>query len=116
MASLGRIAEAMIPTEAVPTAPVPHVLATLRLGDGIELDVLGIPLVEAYAPLWSLVLPSCTALAIADDDGAQKTLEDACHLAGIPWLSLGEVTDTREADAEGAAQLIQRLLESAAGG
>lgn len=115
MASLGRIAEAMMPSEAVPTAPIPHVLATLRLGDAVELDVVGIPLVEAYAPLWAIALPGCTALATLED-GARDTLENACQVSGVPVLeayrALGPID---EADPEAVAGIVQRLLEIAAG-
>jgi len=116
MAALGRISEAMMPSEAVPTAPIPHVLATLRLGDSVELDVLGFPLVEAYAPLWAIVLPSCVSLAICNEKRS-LTLENACALASIPVLdALGILGDEDDADAERVATLVQRLLESAAGG
>lgn len=115
MASLGRIAEAVMPTEVVPTAPIPHVLATLRLGDAVELDVLGIPLVEAYAPLWAIALPGCAALA-ALEEGPRDTLEHACHVAGVPIVeALGAPDAADEADPEIVATVVQRLLEVAAG-
>lgn len=116
LAALGRIAEAMLPSEAVPTAPIPHVLATVRLGDGVDLDVIGLPLVEAYAPLWGFVLPGCTSIALAGDDGSEL-LESACSLASVPILDARHLLgDDDDCDAERVALLIQRLLESAAGG
>ena len=39
--AVSRIADAMVPTETVPSAPIPHALATLRLADGGELGVVG---------------------------------------------------------------------------
>ena len=62
MHAIARIADAVVPTETVPAAPVPYALATLRLGEA-DLEVMGLPLVEAYAPLWGLVLPGAAALA-----------------------------------------------------
>jgi hypothetical protein len=116
LAALGRIAEAMLPSEAVPTAPIPHVLATLRLGDGVDLDVIGVPLVEAYAPLWAFVLPGCTSLAIADPTSSEL-LENACSLASVPIVEARPLLgDDDDCDAGRVAALVQRLLESAAGG
>lgn len=115
MAALGRIADAMMPSEAVPTTPIPHVLATLRLGDAVDLDLLGIPLVEAYAPLWGLVLPGCSGLALLEDH-PRATLEDACQLAGVPVFDARELLGKHdESDPEFVATLVQRVLENAAG-
>jgi hypothetical protein len=114
-ASIARIAEAMTPSEAVPTTPIPHVLATLRLAESVDLDIVGIPLVDAYAPLWSLVLPGCSALAVLDDE-RNELLESACQLASVPMLDLAEApTSEDDARPETMALLIERLLESAAG-
>lgn len=64
--SLLRIAGTNASAEPPPTAPVPHDLATLRLGEGSELIVVGLPLVEAFSPLWSLCLPGSGALLSLD--------------------------------------------------
>jgi hypothetical protein len=115
LASLGRIAEAMMPTEVVPTAPIPHVLATLRLGDSVELDVVGFPLVEAYAPLWAIALPGCAALATLEE-GPRDTLENACQVSGVPIVeAFHALSAVDEADPEAVAGIVQRLLEVAAG-
>jgi CheY-like chemotaxis protein len=114
-ASIARIAEAMTPSEAVPTTPIPHVLATLRLAESVDLDIVGIPLVEAYAPLWSLVLPGCSAIAVLDDE-RNELLESACQLASVPMLDPAEAPRSEDdARPETMALLIERLLESAAG-
>ncbi|MEI9953861.1 MAG: hypothetical protein WDO74_34005 [Pseudomonadota bacterium] len=76
-----KIADAIAPTEMVPSAPIPHALATLRLADGGELGVVGLPLVERITPLWALVLPSCAAVARLDA-GVPDVLESACSNAG----------------------------------
>jgi hypothetical protein len=114
--AVSRIADAMAPTEMVPSAPIPHALATLRLADGGELAVLGLPLVEAYAPLWALVLPSCAAVARLEGT-AQDVLELACGQAGVPVVDGTELLrDGEEGDPEQVAGLLRLLLERAAGG
>jgi hypothetical protein len=114
--AVSRIADAMVPTEAVPSAPIPHALATLRLADGGELAVLGLPLVEAYAPLWALILPSCAAVARLDAVAAD-VLEIACGHAGVPILDASELLrEGEEGDPEQVAGLLRLLLERAAGG
>ncbi|MFZ5895927.1 MAG: DUF4388 domain-containing protein [Myxococcota bacterium] len=114
-AALSRIAEALPPSDAVPTTPIPHVLGTLRLAESVDVDVVGIPLVDAYAPLWSIVLPGCSALANLDRE-RNDLLASACQLASVPVLDAGDL-ELAEDDSspETLAMLIQRLLESAAG-
>lgn len=113
--AVSRIADAIAPTEMVPTAPIPHALATLRLAEGGELGVLGLPLVEAYSPLWAMVLPSCAAVARLDR-GVSDVLESACSNAGVVVLDATElVPDGLEGDPEHVATLLRTLLERAAG-
>jgi hypothetical protein len=115
MHSVSRIADAVVPTEAVPAAPVPFALATLRLGEA-EVELLGVPLVEAYAPLWALVLPGTAALARIELNAAE-CLDTACSVAAVPLLEASAIlNDGEEADPERAATLIRTLLEKALGG
>ena len=114
--AVSRIADAIIPTEMVPSAPIPHALATLRLADGGELGVVGLPLVEAYAPLWALVLPSCAAVARLEAD-VPDVLEIACHHAGVAVVDAAALLpEGEEGDPEQVASLLRSLLERAAGG
>ncbi|HYQ44346.1 MAG TPA: DUF4388 domain-containing protein [Polyangiaceae bacterium] len=113
--AVSRIADAIAPTEMVPTAPIPHALATLRLADGGELGVLGLPLVEAYSPLWAMVLPSCAAVARLDA-GVPDVLESACSNAGVVVVDATELLpEGHEGDPEQVASLLRTLLERAAG-
>jgi hypothetical protein len=115
MHSIARIADAVVPTETLPAAPVPYALATLRLGEA-DLDVMGLPLVEAYAPLWGLILPGSAALARIELT-ASEALETACSLAAVPVLEAGALLrDGDEADPEQVAALLRMLLEKALGG
>jgi CheY-like chemotaxis protein len=112
LAALGRLAEAMVPPEAVPAAPIPHLLATLRLPDGVDLDVMGFPLVEAYAPLSALALPGCIAVARL---GESKTLAQDLELLGIPTLERSDLAAGDDPSSESVAALVCDLVERAVG-
>jgi hypothetical protein len=115
MHAIARIADTAVPTEQVPAAPVPYGLATLRLGEA-DLEVVGLPLVEAYAPLWGLVLPGAAALARMELI-ASEALETACSVAAVPVLEAGALLqEGDEADPEQVAMLLRLLLEKALGG
>ncbi len=115
MHAIARIADAVVPTETVPAAPVPYSLATLRLGEA-DLDVVGLPLVDAYAPLWGLVLPGSAALARLDPTSSE-VLETACAVAAVPLLDAGGfLQEGDESDPEHVAALLRMLLEKALGG
>ncbi|HKY35873.1 MAG TPA: DUF4388 domain-containing protein [Polyangiaceae bacterium] len=115
MHAIARIADAVVPTETVPAAPVPYALATLRLGEA-DLEVMGLPLVEAYAPLWGLVLPGSAALARIELT-ASDALDTACSVAAVPVLEAGALLrEGDEADPEQVATLLRMLLEKALGG
>jgi Domain of unknown function (DUF4388) len=105
---------AIVPTETVPGVPIPHALATLRLADGGELGVVGLPLVEAYAPLWALFLPSCAAVARLDG-AVPNVLEAACSAAGVLLVDATTLLpEGQEGDPEQVASLLRTLLERAA--
>jgi hypothetical protein len=115
MHAISRIADAVVPTEAVPAAPVPYALATLRLGEA-DLEVMGLPLVEAYSPLWGLVLPGAAALARIEQT-ASDALDTACSVAAVPVLEAGSLLqDGDDSDPEQVATLLRMLLEKALGG
>jgi hypothetical protein len=115
MHAVARIADAFVPTEAVPAAPMPYALATLRLGEA-DLEVVGLPLVEAYAPLWGVVLPGAAALARLELV-ASDALDTACSVAAVPVLDAGALLqDGDEADPEHVASVLRMLLEKALGG
>jgi Domain of unknown function (DUF4388) len=115
MHSTARIADAIVPTETVPAAPVPYALATLRLGEA-DVEIMGLPLVEAYAPLWGLVLPGSAGMARLEPTAADA-LDTACSIAAVPVLEAGALLrDGDEADPEQVAMLLRMLLEKALGG
>lgn len=113
--ALGRIADSLVTTDSSPTPPVATRLATLRLADGQELDVIGIPNNLAYCPLWNLSLPGSSALITLGHEHTEL-LEEATSLAGIILLDaetlLGQID---EGEPRQMAALIRAALESAAG-
>jgi hypothetical protein len=113
--AVGRIADAVVPAESVPAAPVPHLLATLRLAEGVELDVFGMPALDSYSPLWGLTLPGSAAV-VRMDAGESRSLEEACSVSGIPILDAGVLLgDVDEADPAQMALLIRTALDAVAG-
>lgn len=114
-AALARLSQAVPSGEMASSGPVPQVLCTLRLSESVDLEVLALPLVETYSPLWGIVLPSCTALAVAAHESS-PLLESACQRGGVPVLeTAAAVGEGDETDAREVALLIQRLLASGAG-
>lgn len=115
MSALGRVSDASIATD-VPAAPAPHVLGSLRLTESVSLELIGLPLVDAFAPLWALVLPGC--VAVARLDGAPyEALEAGCRLASIPVIDGAALLGQGgEGDPERVAALVRATLERAAGG
>jgi hypothetical protein len=113
--ALGRIADAALPASSTPAAPVPHLLATLRLGEGTEMDVVGLPIDEAYAPLWGLSLPGSAVLVLLEST-SPDCLDRAASLAGISLLRTAELLGTvDEADPVQVAALLRTALEAASG-
>jgi len=112
--ALGRIGDAVV-TPEVPAAPVPHPLATLRLTDGISLEIVGVPVVDAFAPVWALVLPSL--IAVAQIDGERlEALDAACRLVSVPLHDgLSVLGHSGEADPERLAHLVRMTLERVSG-
>jgi len=112
--ALGRVGDAAVASD-VPVAPAPHPLATVRMTDTVSLELVGIPLVDAFAPLWGLVLPSCVAVARLDDEPFE-VLEAGCRLASVPLVDgVAVLGEGGEADPARVALLVRTTLEHAAG-
>lgn len=114
LSALGRITDAAV-VHDVPAAPVPHPLATLRLTENVSLEVVALPLVDAFAPLWALVLPGCVAVARIDDE-PYDALEAGCELHSVPLVDGQPVLgDGGEGEPSRLAALIRVALERASG-
>ncbi|HEY6559336.1 MAG TPA: DUF4388 domain-containing protein [Polyangiaceae bacterium] len=112
--AVGRIADALPPAESIPSAPVPHLIATLRLADSVELDVVGLPELDAYAPLWGLTLPG-SVVAVRLDEPEAAALDEACAVAGVPLIGAKTLQHPLdEADPAQIAALIRTALDAVA--
>jgi CheY-like chemotaxis protein len=110
-----RITDAAAPTEQLPTAALPRLLGTLRLGDGIELALVGLPADESFAPTWALALPGAAAV-VRLDDAVSKALTAHCEAVEVMLIDadsvMGEVDVAVPAQ---VAALVRSALEVAAG-
>lgn len=106
------LADAFPPADPAPPLPVPHSLSTIRLGDGVELDVIALPLVPAYAPLWPMALAG-SAVAVRLDEGAAEPLEEACAAVAVKILDAHAVFGALdESSPVQVASLIRTALEA----
>ncbi len=115
MSSVRRINDAIAPAESVPAAPVPFLMATLRLAEGEELEIVGLPTIDAYSPAWALSVPG-SAIVVRLDSAELPALESLCTVAGVPLVDAGALLgDIDEADATQVAVLIRMALDSVSG-
>ncbi len=99
------------PPEAAPRAPIPHALAIMPLDDDLDLEVLGVPLDETFAPMWPLAL--CRANSIVRLD-ASPVLDEACATIGMVVHDGAELApDFSEEDEDGVATLLKEAAERA---
>jgi len=106
------LTDAVPPADPAPPLPVPHSLSTIRLGDGVELDVVALPLVPAYAPLWPMALAGAAVL-VRLDEGAAQPLEEACGSVAVTVLDARAVFGTvDESSPVQVASLIRTALEA----
>lgn len=106
------LADAQAPTDPAPSLAIPHPIATLSLGEGIDLDVVALPLVPAYAPLWPMVLAGA-AVTIRVDEAASQALEEACAAVGVTILDASAVFGVfDESSPMQVASLIRTALEA----
>lgn len=106
-----RIASFRPPPEQAPVVPVPYTIATMPLGDDLDLEIVGLPLVPAYAPLWPLVLSGAHCI-VRLDTGASRLLDEACaeldrHIVDGEELCPSFVDD----DEERVADLVRAAVE-----
>lgn len=105
------LADAFPSKEPVPAAPVPYVVATIRLGDGVELEIAALPLVPAYAPLWPLALAGA-AVVVRLDEGAAEPLDEACSVVSVAVLEAKAIFgDVEEGSPVQVASLIKTALD-----
>jgi hypothetical protein len=106
------LADAFAPQEPTPSVPVPYVLATIRLGDGVELDIVALPLVPVYAPLWPMALAG-SAILVRLDEAAAQSLEEACTSVSVSILDARAIFGAlEESSAVQVASLIKTALDA----
>ncbi|WP_437505303.1 DUF4388 domain-containing protein [Sorangium sp. So ce1099] len=110
-----RIADAVVPAEAPPNAPLPRPLGVIRLGDGVELALVGLPTDETFAPTWPLVLHGAAAVVRLGDAGKEAL---ATHCEALELLLLDAEAMMGPLDLASPGQitlLVRTALEAAAG-
>ncbi len=109
------ITDAVAPSDHLPCAPLPRSLGTLRLGDGVELSLVGLPADETFAPTWTLALPGAAAVVrLAGAGGA--ALEAHCEAVEVMLVDAESVMGSLDAAVPAqVAALVRSALELAAG-
>ena len=99
------------PPETAPRAAIPHALAIMPLDEHLDLEVLGVPLDETFAPMWPLALCRANAVVRLDPSAA---LEEACALVGAPLLDGAALAPSfTEEDEDEVATLLRAAAEKA---
>ena len=113
--SVRRISDTTAPTEAFPRAALPRALGTLRLGDGVELALLGLPTEDTFAPTWSLALPGAAAVVRLGEAGG-AALEAQCEAVEVMLIDAESVMGALDAAVPAqVAALVRSALSLAAG-
>ncbi len=113
--AIRRITDAVAPTDAAPSAALPRTLGTLRLGDGVELLLTGLPTDERFAPMWALTLPGAAAVVRLNDAGG-AALEAHCSAVEVMLIDAESVMGSLDVAVPGqVAALVRSALEVAAG-
>jgi hypothetical protein len=107
------LADAVAPTEPPPSVPIPHTMAQIKLGDDVALDLVALPLVPAYAPVWLMAFAG-SAVLVRLDDAAAAVLTEACAAADIRISDAAAlVGELDEGNAATVASLVRASLEGA---
>lgn len=110
-----RIADAVVPAEPPPRAPLPRPLGVIRLGDGVELALVGLPADEGFAPTWPLALHGASAVVRLGDAG-KDALAAHCEALELQLIDAEAVMGPLDLSSPGQiALLVRTALETAAG-
>ena len=113
--SIRRITDAVAAPETAPRASLPRLLGTLRLGDGVELGLVGLPTDLTFAPTWALALPGVAAVVRLDGAGG-SVLEAHCHAVEVMLIDAENLTGALDlAVPAQVAALVRAALQMAAG-
>jgi CheY-like chemotaxis protein len=103
------LVDALPSVEPAPAIPIPYTIATVRLGDDVEIEIVALPLVPAYAPIWPLALAGA-AIVVRLDDAAGSALAEACAAAELPVLDAQVLVGALE---EGSVAQVASLVRAA---
>jgi len=107
----GVVANSDIP----PRAALPRPFGTLRLGEGVELSLVGLPIDDTFAPVWALTLPGAAAVVRIDGAGG-PAFEQCCEAVEVQLLEAEQlVTELDVAMPSQVAALVRAAIETAAG-
>ncbi len=113
--ALGRFAESL--PQAPPSMLVaPYPLARLSFAEDVTLDLVALPLVAAYAPLWPLYIAGAHAVIVLDE-AARQALDAVCDERGIVRVEAAKAVATAasvapdEISVSLVASLVRRALE-----
>ncbi len=110
-----RIADAVVPAEPSPHAPLPRPLGVIRLGDGVELALIGLPTEESFAPTWALALHGAAAV-VRLGDAREDALAAHCEALELLLLDAEAMLGPLDLASPGQITLLVRAaLEAAAG-
>lgn len=114
--SMRRITDVVASSELPARAPLPRHLCTLKLGEGVDVAIIGLPTDEAYAPTWALALPGSAAV-VRVGDVQRGALEAHCEAVEVQILDaerlVGGLFDPTVPSE--VAALLREALEAAAG-
>ena len=102
-------------SDVPPRAALPRPFGTLRLGEGVELSLVGLPVDDTFAPVWALTLPGAAAVVRIDGAGG-PAFEQCCEAVEVQLLEAEQlVTELDVAMPSQVAALVRAAIETAAG-
>ncbi|MEZ4297922.1 MAG: DUF4388 domain-containing protein [Polyangiaceae bacterium] len=105
----------LAPQDLPPRVALPRPFGTLRLGESVELTLVGVPVDDTFAPLWALALPGAAAVVRIDGAGG-AAFEGCCESAEAQLLEAERlVTELDVTLPAQVAALVRAALEAAAG-
>jgi hypothetical protein len=113
--SMRRITDVVASSESPARAPLPRLVGTLTLGEGVDVAIIGLPTDEAYAPTWALALPG-SAAGVRGGVVPRAALEAHCEVVEVRILDAEQlVADFDPTLPVQVASLLRAALEAAAG-
>ncbi len=110
--AIGGLEDGIVSHDPTPSIPVPVVLGRVRFGDGVEVEIVTLPMVPAYAPLWPLALAGA-AIVVRLDDASSALLADVATEAAVQTVHARDLVDDAPLDL--TAGCVARMIRAALG-